>query len=93
MECMKTWKGGRMKREKKVSKIELQNSLLETLSNNDKALDYIKNQIFRTDNVLKLDPSDEVVQEQLNIEKYIEFTLNYLDKMYCDNLKKLGVKV
>lgn len=82
-----------MKREKKVSKLELKNSLLETLDNNDKALDYIQNAIYRTDNVLKLDPSDKNVQEQLNTEKYIQFTLNYLDKMYSDNLKKLGVRV
>lgn len=82
-----------MKREKKVSKLELKNSLLESLDNNDKALDYIQNAIYRTDNILKLDPLDKSVQEQLNIEKYIQFTLNYLDKMYTDSLKKLGVRV
>lgn len=82
-----------MRQEKKVSKLELKNSLLETLAHNDEALDYIQNQIYRTENVLGLDPSDKEVQEQLNIEKYIQFSLRYLDKMYVDNLKKLGVKV
>ncbi len=78
---------------KKVSKLELKNSLLETLSHNDDALDYIQNCIYKTENILGLDPSDKQVQEQLNIEKYIQFTLRYLDKQYTDNLKKLGVKV
>ncbi len=80
-------------RVKNVSKLELKNSLLETLKHNNDALDYIQNCIYRTENVLKLDPSDKSVQDQLNIEKYIQFSLNYLDKMYVDNLKNLGVKV
>lgn len=78
---------------KKVSKLELKNSLLQSISYNDDALDYIQNQIYRTENVLKLDPSDTLVQEQLNTEKYIQFSLRYLDKSYTDSLKKLGVKV
>lgn len=82
-----------IKREKTVSKLELKNSLLETLSHNNDALDYIQNQIYRTENVLNLDPADKSVQEQLNIEKYIQFSLRYLDKSYTDSLKKLGVKV
>ena len=78
---------------KKVSKLELKNSLLETLSHNDEALDYIQNEIYKTENVLGYDPSDKQVQDTLNIQKYIQFTLRYLDKQYTDNLKKLGVKV
>lgn len=45
-----------MKLMKKISNRELKNSLLETLSYNDTALDYIQNNIFRTENVLGLDP-------------------------------------
>lgn len=78
---------------KKVSKLELKNSLLETLSHNDEALDYIQNEIYKTENILGYDPSDKQVQDTLNIQKYIQFTLRYLDKQYTDNLKKLGVKV
>lgn len=66
---------------------------MESLAHNDDALDYIQNQIYRTENVLGLDPSDKQVQEQLNIEKYIQFSLRYLDKSYTDSLKKLGVIV
>ena len=66
---------------------------MESLAHNDDALDYIQNQIYRTENVLGFDPSDKQVQEQLNIEKYIQFSLRYLDKSYTDSLKKLGVIV
>ena len=82
-----------MRNERKVSKLELKNSLLETLSHNDSALDYIQNEIYKTENILGIDPSDNLVQETLNNQKYIKFTLEYLDKQYTDNLKKLGVKV
>lgn len=75
------------------SKLELKNSLLETLKHNDDALDYIQNQIYASENVLGYMPEDKETQERLNIEKYIQFSLNYLDKMYSDNLKKLGVRV
>ena len=82
-----------MRNDRKVSKLELKNSLLETLSHNDSALDYIQNEIYKTENVLGIDPADKQVQESLNIQKYIKFTLEYLDKQYTDTLKKLGVKV
>lgn len=78
---------------KTCSKLELKNSLLETLSHNNDALDYIQNQINASENVLGYMPEDKETQKRLNIEKYIQFSLNYLDKMYTDNLKKLGVKV
>lgn len=80
-----------MKKQNNVSKLELKNSLLESITLNDEALDYIQNQIYRTENVLGIDPLDKQVKRQLEIERYIQFSLNYLDKMYTENLKKLGV--
>lgn len=82
-----------MQKYRKVSKLEEKNSLLQTLDYNGLALDYIQNQIYKTENVLKLDEFDKNVQEQLNTEKYIKFSLEYLDKCYSDRLKKLGVSV
>lgn len=73
--------------------MELKNSLLETLAHNEDAIDYIKNNISRTENILGYAPEDMEAQEQLKIEKYIEFSLNYLDKQYTDNLKRLGVHI
>lgn len=82
-----------MKKMKNVSNRELANSLLESLAHNDDAIDYIKNQIYRTENVLGYKPEDKEVQEQLKIEKYIEFVLNFTDESYKKSLKKLGVVV
>lgn len=82
-----------MKRMKNVSNRELANSLLESIAHNDDAIDYIKNQISRTENVLGYMPEDKQVQEQLKIEKYIEFILNFTDDSYKKSLKKLGVVV
>lgn len=82
-----------MRNVRKVSKLEEKNSLLETLSYNEDALDYIQNQIYQTNNILKLDPLDKEIEGRLNTEKYIKFSLEYLDKCYTDRLKKLGVKV
>lgn len=78
---------------RKVSKLEEKNSLLETLKYNDEALDYIQNQIYQTENILKLDPTDKIVEGRLNTERYVKFSLEYLDKCYCDRLKKLGVRL
>lgn len=82
-----------MKKQRNCSKLKLKNSLLESVTRNDDALDYIQNQIYKTENVLGIDPLDKEVQKQLENEKYIKFALNYLDKMYTDSLKKLGVRL
>lgn len=82
-----------MKMKKNVSNRELANSLLESIAHNDDAIDYIKNQISRTENVLGYMPEDKQVQEQLKIEKYIEFVLKFTDDAYKKSLKKLGVVV
>jgi len=82
-----------MKRMKNVSNRELANSLLESIAHNDDALDYIRNQIYRTENVLGYMPGDKETQERLNIEKYIEFTLIFIENSYKESLKKLGVVI
>lgn len=82
-----------MKNYRKVSKLEEKNSLLETIKHNELALDYIQNQIYETENILGIAPEDKYIQEKLNAEKYIKFSLEYLDKCYTDRLKKLGVKI
>ena len=91
---MMSWKGLIiMKMRKNVSNREIANSLLESLSYNDNALDYIKNQIYRTENILNYKPEDKEIQEQLKIEKYIEFVLKFTEDSYKKSLKKVGVKV
>lgn len=82
-----------MREYRKISKLEEVNSLKQTLQYNSVAIDYIQNNIYRTENLHKYDPSDKIVKEQLDTENYIKFSLEYLDKCYTDRLKKLGVKV
>ena len=82
-----------MRKIRKVSKLEEKNSLLETLKHNEDALDYIQNQIYETENILNIDPGDAIIAGQLATERYIKFSLEYLDKCYTDRLKALGVKV
>lgn len=82
-----------MKKIKNVSNRELANSLLESIAHNDDAIDYIQNQIYKTENVLGYLPEDMEAQERLKIEKFIKFELEFIDKSYKDILKKLGVVV
>lgn len=82
-----------MKKIKNVSNRELANSLLESIAHNDDAIDYIQNQIYKTENVLGYLPEDMEAQERLKIEKFIKFELEFIDKSYKDSLKKLGVVV
>ena len=65
---------------RKVSKLEEKNSILETLSWNDLALDYIQNEIYRMDNLHKYDPQDKQIKESLDVLNYIKFSLEYFDK-------------
>ena len=82
-----------MRELRKVSKLEEINSLKQTLVYNENALDYMQNNIYRTENMYKLDESDKEVKERLNTERYIKFSLEYLNKQYANRLKSLGVKV
>lgn len=82
-----------MKKIKNVSNRELANSLLESIAHNDDAIDYIQNQIYKTENVLGYLPEDMEAQERLKIEKFIKFELEFIDKSYKDSLKRLGVNV
>lgn len=72
-----------------VSKLELRNSLKETISKNEDALDYLQNRISTVDNLVKYNENDNVSKEELKNLKYIEFCLKYLDGLYRDNLKRV----
>lgn len=80
-----------MKKIKNVTKKEKIQCLLETISQNNDAIDYIQNQIYCTENVLGYMPEDKEAQDKLKIEKFIKFNLEYLDKQYEKCLKELGV--
>ena len=82
-----------MRTYRKVSKLEEINSLKETVVHNDASLDYITNELYRMENIFKLDETDEIVKENLISLRYIKFSLEYLDKMYRDRLKVLGVRI
>lgn len=76
---------------KKVSKLEEKQSILKTLEYNQDAMDYIQNKIYKLDNQYRTFPEDKEILTELNINKYILFSLDYLDKCYNDRLKCLGV--
>lgn len=82
-----------MRTYRKVSKLEEINSLKQTVVHNDASLDYITNELYRMENIFKLDETDKIIKENLESLRYIKFSLEYLDKMYRDRLKVLGVRV
>lgn len=79
-----------MKLKKNVTKLEMKNSLLQTLEYNSEALDFIENESHKYEDLLKYDDLDGSIKNIQNILKYIKFSLNYLDDMYNESLKKLG---
>lgn len=79
-----------MKNPKKVSRIEKINSLKQTLYYNSEALDYLKNEISRYENFVKYNEDDTQALNTLNVLKYIEFSLKYLDDTYEKGLILLG---
>lgn len=79
-----------MKRLKNVTRTEKIHEILKTLEHNSDALDYVRNEIFRFDNMLKYNSEDYEVANIFKILKYIEFSLNYLDDCYNKSLDKLG---
>ena len=82
-----------MRTYRKVSKLEEINSLKDTIVHNDISLDYITNEMFRIENIYKLDETDKNIKENLNSLRYIKFSLEYLGNMYRDRLKVLGVRI
>lgn len=76
----------------KISKKEQIDSIVKTLDINDDAIDYIKNNILTLHNVHKLSPSDTYIVEELNLNKYIQTSLEYLENCYIDRLKALGYR-
>lgn len=81
-----------MKRIKNVSNKEVVDNLKKTLVLNDKAIDYLENVIRKAQDRLEYNPEDEEYKDILEVLKYIQFSLLYLDKSYKESLKKLGGK-
>lgn len=79
----------KMRFPKNVSKEEQKNSIIQTLEYNTEALDYIQNEINRHEDFLKY-KDDSEIRSQLNILKYIHFSLTYLDDTYNKSLILLG---
>ena len=79
-----------MKRLKNISKQEQINSINQTLQYNSDALDYIQNEILRYEDMLLYKEDWKEGEEILNILKYIEFSLKYLDDSYNKSLILLG---
>lgn len=79
-----------MRNPKKVSNIEKINCLNQSLYYNTEALDYIQNEISRYENFVKYNEEDTQSLNTLNILRYIEFSLKYLDDTYEKGLILLG---
>lgn len=71
-----------MKLPKYITKLEKRNGLVQTLDYNTQALDYIENEINRYENFVKYNEDDKQSLNTLNVLKYIQFSLKYLDDMY-----------
>lgn len=79
-----------MKNPRKVSKLEQRNALVQTLEYNSNALDYVENEINRFENFVKYNENDMQSLNTLNVLKYIQFSLKYLDDTYNKGLMLLG---
>lgn len=82
-----------MKKNKRVSNLEMQHSLRETLQMNSIALDNVDNWVHNVEDKLKYNERDLELQEDLEVLKYIQFCLNYLDKQYSVAYKRVGGKL
>lgn len=74
-----------------VSKLELKNSLIESMHKNTYAIDYIINQLRYTEDILGYNPDDEVAKQNYKDLKYIEFILKYMEDSYRKSAKEIGV--
>lgn len=79
-----------MKSLKNVSRKEIIDSLQKSYKKNCLALDYIRNEIARKDDIYKYKEDDSTLEE-LNNLKYIAFTLEFVGNSYLESLKKAGV--
>ncbi len=82
-----------MKKIKEVSNKDIVNSVLESILYNNDAIDYIKNQITISENILGYKPEDIEVQQSLKIQKFIKFQLEFINNCYEKTLKKFGVSI
>lgn len=82
-----------MKIPKNVSKLELKNSLIESMQKNKMALDYVLRLIHRNEDNLSYNREDVMAQNDLQDLKYIEFVLRYLEDSYRKSAKGIGVNL
>lgn len=82
-----------MKKNKRVSYLEMQHSLRDTLEKNNIALDKLENWIHNVDDKLKYNEEDVELKEDLNVLKYIMFCMTYLDEQYSIAYKRVGGKL
>lgn len=74
-----------------VRKIEELKNLEISIETNIEAMDRLENWINRVENKLNYS-EDDYLREELSTLKYLQFTLNYLDKQYVSTYRKLGGK-
>lgn len=82
-----------MKIPKNVSKLELKNSLIESMQKNKMALDYTLRCIHRNEDILGYNSEDIMAQNDLQDLKYIEFILRYIEDSYRKSAKGIGVNL
>lgn len=76
-----------------VSKLELKNSLIESMEKNDMAFDYVQDKIRECENILNYNPDDLLTQKDYENLKYIEFVLKYIEDSYRKSAKTIGVVI
>ena len=74
---------------KNISNTELSKSLKQSLEYNSEAIDYIENLLNQKKDFAKYKYNNELDSE-INILRYIHFTLKFIDGQYKDSLKKVG---
>lgn len=82
-----------MKCKSKVNNKDIVNSLKESLTMNENALDYIQNQIYTTKNILGYKPEDKEIVDKLKTEEFIKFQLEFINNQYIRTLRNYGVLV
>lgn len=78
---------------KKTSKLEVINSLKESIRKNSHALDSLENWINSLKYRINYNEKDFEAKEDLEVLQYMYITLQFLDKQYKDSLKRLGVRL
>lgn len=78
---------------KNFSKLELKHKLENSLNENNIALDCLENWIHFVEDRLGYNENDVELKEALEVLKYLQFCMLYLDKMYSQAYKEVGGKL